>query len=49
MTQSGDHKAGRKHRSTNKFLEHFKKEVMEMVNGKGSIRLICFLCSGKSD
>lgn len=35
MTQPGDHKAGRKHRSTNKFLEHFKKEVMEMCEREG--------------
>lgn len=35
MTQPGDHKAGRKHRSTNKFLEHFKKEVMEMCEQEG--------------
>lgn len=35
MTQSGDHKAGRKHRLTNKFLEHFKKEVMEMCEREG--------------
>ena len=35
MTQPGDHKAGRKHRSTNKFLEYFKKEVMEMCEREG--------------
>lgn len=35
MTQPGDHKAGRKHRSTNKFLEHLKKEVMEMCEREG--------------
>ena len=35
MTQPSDHKAGRKHRSTNKFLEHFKKEVMEMCEREG--------------
>ena len=35
MTQPGDHKTGRKHRSTNKFLEHFKKEVMEMCEREG--------------
>ena len=35
MNQPGDHKAGRKHRSTKKFLEHFKKEVMEMCEREG--------------
>ena len=30
MTQPHDHEAGYKHRSTDKFLEHFKKEVMDM-------------------
>ena len=36
MTQPGDHKAGRKHRST-------KKKSWKCVNGKDSTRLICFL------
>lgn len=35
MTQASDYKAGRKHRSTNKFMEHFKKEVMAMCEREG--------------
>ena len=35
MTQPHDHEAGYKHRSTDKFLEHFKKEVMDMCLQEG--------------
>ncbi|WP_301594220.1 relaxase/mobilization nuclease domain-containing protein [Mediterraneibacter glycyrrhizinilyticus] len=35
MTQASDFKAGGKHRSTNKFMEHFKKEVMAMCEREG--------------
>ena len=35
MTQASDYKAGGKHRSTNKFMEHFKKEVMAMCEREG--------------
>lgn len=35
MTQASDYKAGRKHRSTNKFMEHFKKEVMALCEREG--------------
>ena len=35
MTQPGDHKAGGKHRSTNKFLMYFKKEIMTMCEQEG--------------
>lgn len=35
MTRETEHKAGTKHRSTNRFLEHLKKEVMEMCREEG--------------
>lgn len=35
MTQPHDHEAGYKHRSTDMFLEYFKKEVMEMCLQEG--------------
>ena len=35
MTQPHDHEAGYKHRSTNKFLNYFKKEIMDMCIQEG--------------
>ena len=35
MTQPHDHEAGYKHRSTNKFLDYFKKEIMDMCIQEG--------------
>lgn len=35
MSQPHDHEAGYKHRSTNKFLTYFKKEVMDMCHREG--------------
>lgn len=35
MSQPHDHEAGFKHRSTNKFLEYFKQNVMEMCAKEG--------------
>lgn len=35
MTQPSDYKAGMKHRSTDKFMEYFKKEVMAMCEREG--------------
>ena len=40
MTQPHDHEAGYKHRSTNKFLDYFKKEIMDMcIQSIFSLRL----------
>lgn len=35
MSQPHDHEAGYKHRSTDKFLKYFKKEIMEMCQKEG--------------
>lgn len=35
MSQTHDHEAGYKHRSTDKFLKYFKQEVMDMCHREG--------------